>query len=320
MAGELIERMSVLAAKIEVTAGSAESLSASDGAMNISNKRISNLTEYVGLMGQGPTLDEIRGSHGAVLGQATFDVELLPGSGSLPAWASTLLPACGYVVSTSTYTPRSEPPGSNVKTVTIGMWTGPAGSSNSLYEQLHGAMGTAVWNFPTGRPGFVSFTFTGSYTKPAAGTMISPDYPLNIQPLRFVSSSLLIGSVQPAIDNLTLDLGNTVTPILDSRAASGYSQCVITARRPTISMTPLSKLPATYDPWSDFENHTHRQISWALSQSNIGVSFTAANCELTAAPNATNRDDMRAEELTFKCNRLLDAGDDSLTIIFDHTP
>jgi hypothetical protein len=319
MAGELIERMSVLAAKIEVTAGTAETLAAADGKMNVSNMRIVELTEYVDLMGQGPTLDEIRGSHGAVLGQATFDVELLPGSGALPEWASTLLPACGYVSGATTYLPRSEPPGANVKTVTIGNWTGPSGASAALYEQLHGAAGTAVFNFPTGRPAFVSFTFTGQYTKPAAATVIAPDYPLGVQPLRFVSSSLVIGSVSPAVDNVTLDLGNTVSPILDSRSATGYSHSIIVARRPTITMSPNATLPATYDPWSDFINHTHRTISWSMSQGGIGWTFSAANCELIGVPGRGERGGLRTTDLTFKANRNTDLGDDSLTIVGDVT-
>jgi hypothetical protein len=320
MAGELIERMSVLAAKIEVTAGSAETLAAADGAMNCSNMRITELTEYVDLMGQGPTIDEIRGSHGAVLGQATFDVELLPGSGALPLWATALLPACGWTVSTATYAPKSEIPGTNVKTVTIGNWTGPSGTGAALYEQLHGASGTAVFNFPTGRPGFVSFTFTGQYTKPAAAEVIAPNYPLDVQSLRFVSSSLVIGSVQPAVDSLTLDLGNTVSPILDSRTATGYSHSIIVARRPTITISPNATLPATYDPWTDFTSHTQRSISWSLAQGGVGLTFTFPACELTAAPGRSERGGLRTTDLTFKANRNTDLGDDSGSLLMDISP
>lgn len=309
----LLEKVSVLAASIEATPGTAETLDASDGAMNVSNKRINDTTEYVPLMGQG-SLSNIRGSHGPRLATATFDVELQPGSGSLPPWASVLLPACGYVVSTSTYTPRSEVPGSNVKTATIGLWT------NGIRELMYGASGNAVFNFSAGRPVSVSFSFTGSYTKTVDEAIIAPNYPLEVQPLRAVSSSLVIGSDSPQVESWTLDLGNNLYPIPDGNSASGIAYTVITNRTPTISMTPNTELVATFDPWADFEDHTLKQISWSLARGGVGVTFTAPKCELSGPPQGGERGGLRTDQLTYLLVRNADGGDDELSIAFDITP
>ncbi len=313
MAYPLNEKISTLAAKIEVTAGTAETLAGADGALNASNVTISDGTDYVPLASQGPSIDQRSGSHGPEQGSASFDIELASGSGSLPLWATAFLPSCGMLVSTSTYSFKSEPPGSNTKTVTIGKY------ENGRLRTIYGACGNAVFNFSAGRPASVSFSFTGIPADPTDTAMISPTYP-TIKPLRFVSSSLLIGSFAPQVETLTLDLGNTVTLIPDSIPGTGFKYAVVVDRNPTITLPPLSKLVADFNPWSDFKNHTLRQISWTIASGGIGLTFTAPAAELMAPPSTGGQGGLFVDQLTYKLCRNSDSGDNSLTIALDISP
>src|SRR5690348_10308499 len=98
----LLDKKSVLAAKIEGTPGTAESLAAADATMNVFNKRIIDQTEFIERMGQG-AFGRIAGSYGARIGQATFETDLVPNTTTDPAWALAFLPACGLVAATNTY-------------------------------------------------------------------------------------------------------------------------------------------------------------------------------------------------------------------------
>lgn len=308
----LLDRKSTFAAKTETTAGTAISLAAADGTINFFNASIIDNTEFVERFGQA-AYERIAGSIGGRMGQATFQTDLVPGSGGHPAWASLLLPACGWVASTDTYTPRTEPAGSNVKTLTMAKYT------NGIYEQIHGAMGTFRITFVAGRPPVIDWTFTGCYTDASDVSIITPTY-VTTNPLRFVSSALAVGSYTPKVETLTLDAGNDVALLPDSRTATGYSHANIRDRNVTISMNPETALVAS-QPWqTDFAARTPRAISWACSEGGIGVSFSAPACQLAGNAQPGERGGARIDELVFTCRRSASAGDDAISIVFDHTP
>lgn len=307
----LLDKKSVLAAKIETTPGTAESLAAANATMNVFNKRIIDQTEFIERMGQG-AFGRIVGSHGARIGQATFETDLTPSTTTHPAWALAFLPACGLVASTDTYTPRTEAPGSNVKTLTIGLYT------DGLYEQLHGCMGTFSIQFEAGRVPRIQWTFTGVYTKPSDVAILDPTYETT-NPIRFVSSALAIGSYTPKIQSMSLDIGNQVVLREDSRSTTGFSYAVVTDRRPTLTLNPELDLVATAPYATDFENRTMRAISWAMSESNLGFSWSAPAGQLAGPPQPGNRGDIRTWELVYQLNKSDPTGDDELSWVFDVT-
>lgn len=306
----LLRRKRVLAAKIETTVGTAISLGTADAAFNVFNTVFQDSTEYLRREGQS-SFASIGGSIGARMGTVTFETDLLTKVTTHPEWALAFLPACGYVATSNVYTPRTEAPGSNVKTLTIG------GFQDGVYKQLSGCMGNGVWTFESGKPGRIAWTFSGVWTDPTDVAIIAPTYPTT-QPVRFVSSALAVGSYAPKISTLTFDMGNQVVMREDSSTASGYRSAIITGRQPTITIDPESELIATLPWFTDFANRTQRAISWALSESNLGVSFSAPACQLQT-PQEGNRNDLETHEVTFECNRSAAAGDDEMSITFDVT-
>ena len=132
----LLKKKRVLAAATETTAYTAETLVAGDALFDAYDVMIQASIE-----GGQREAERVFGTRaapgGARGGTATFKVDLKwDGTATLPNWATILVPACGYVNATGTLTPRSEAPGANVKTLTLGSY------QDGMFKQLVGAAGT----------------------------------------------------------------------------------------------------------------------------------------------------------------------------------
>lgn len=306
-------KKSWLAAKIETTPGTAISLAAADATFRCYNAMIQDTTPYVKLEPQGGAGNR-KGSHGARSGECTFDLDLRPKSGAHPAWALAFLPACGVVASTNTYTPRTEFPGSNVKTLTIAKYT------DGVYEQIHGAMGNMTFRFSHGEPVMMSCRFVGCYTATTDVALIAPTLGDTLSPLRHVSSALAIGSYTPKTDAIEFDMGNDVVLLPDGRGATGYSFAVVADRNPTIRLTPESGLAAAQGWWADFEAHTERSMSFAHTQDGLGFTFTFPNVEHMDAPQGGERGGTRTDAISLSANCSTDGQDDDYSILLDIAP
>jgi hypothetical protein len=132
----ILKRRRVLAAKIEVTSGTAETLTSAEGVFNAYDVMIQLDIDMESREGQG-SFGTLAAVPGGYKGKATFKTDCgWDGSVTEPTWADTFLPACGWVkAGGNTFTPRSEGPGANVKTLTIGCYLGPDGSSNGPFAQ-----------------------------------------------------------------------------------------------------------------------------------------------------------------------------------------
>lgn len=300
----LLRRKRVLAAKIEGTPGTAESLSASDAAFNVFNATMQpNITQEE-REGQS-AFSPLPSIPGARAGTCTFAIELT-GGGSTPAWASTFLPACGLKETTGTFAPLSEGPGSNIKTITIGLY------ENGLKKTLRGAMGTAVFMFTAGQRVMIEFTFTGIYDAVADVSILAPTYP-TATPLRFVSADLSLGSYTPIIREMRLDLGNTVVLREDANDPSGYISAIVTGRKIVGTMDPESKLVATEDSYGKWLSMTERAMSINLGSTGNMVDIDAPKLQFTNLQEG-DRDGIQIDTISFQLNRSASGGDDELTI------
>jgi len=305
----LLRKRRVLAAKIETTVGAAETLSASDAVFNVYTADVQANIEMTQRMGQGVfgPLPSVAGARG---GTATFSLDLIGGE-TTPAWASTFLPACGFVLDTGVYLPVTRPPGSGgVKTITIGSY------QDGLYKVLRGCMGTAVFTFKAGVPVSVLFTFTGIWNPPTDVTIIAPDYP-NVLPPRFADSGLLIGSSwNPKIEQLTIDLGNTVVLREDPGDISGYCSAVVTDRLIVGQLNPEAALVAGRDDFGDWLSSEEQAIELSVGEEDNRVAFASPALQFQNVQDA-DRNSVQINDINFQLNRGTDGGDDELAITID---
>lgn len=309
----LLRRVSVLAASIEATSGTVETLDAADAALNVYDVQFSQNIATEERPGQG-AFSHAAQVPGLYLAQVTFKTEIAgDGAGGVPGWASTFLPACGWVNSGGTFSPKSEVPGSNVKTLTINFYI------NGRRQQLRGCAGTFNIVLPTGRLGMFEWTFTGVKVATADATILAPTYP-TVAPMRAVAETLTWGSWVPKVESISVAANNEV--IVRENAAqsdgSGLAAALITARRPTITLNPESELVATADPWGDFIARTSRAFTYEIDNGTDRFVLSAPVAQVISLGEG-DRGGNAIDEITLQCNKSAAAGNDELTIAFGAT-
>lgn len=312
----LLRKRRVLAAKVETTPGTAESLTSSEGVFNVFEPDFNPNIEFEERMGQG-VFSPLPGVLGAYGGTVTFQTEVTgrgSSGGSVPSWASVFLPACGLVDDTNgVFELFSRPPGvAGVKTLTIGAY------QDGLFKRLRGCMGNAVFNFVSGKIARVTFTFTGIWDDPSDVALITPTYP-TVSPLRFVSAGLLIGGSggwTPVLSEMSIDLGNQVILREDANDSSGYCHAVITGRRCVGTMNPEAALVATEDTYGNWTSRTERAMALQLGSGTNRVDFDAPKLQVTNVQEA-ERNGLQVDQVDYQLNRSAAAGDDELTIDFN---
>lgn len=306
----LLRRKAVFAAKVEGTIGTAESLTGTEGVFNAEEFDIQPNVTMTRREGQGgfnylPSVPE------GMTGTAKIRHAVTYNGTDVPTWASVLLPACGWVASGSVFSPRTEAPGSNVKTLTIGHY------KDGKRALISGAMGTFKFILATGKIAYIEFTFTGKYASNETDTaLISPTYPAAAA-LRFAQGALTFNSVALRTATMEVDAGNTVIMREDANAAdrSGFVSALVTNRAPIITADPESVLVATQDRDALWLTSSAQALSCQIGVTGSSVTIAAPKAQLENKQQG-NRSDLMVDNLTF----LATAGssvDTELTITFD---
>jgi hypothetical protein len=298
-----------LAAKIETTIGTPISLSGSDGAFNVYDPIIQPEIEMEDREGQGG-FNYLTSVPAGRKGTATFKTNIeWDGTSTEPAWADTFFPACGWVKATNTYTPRSEAPGSNVKTLTIGCYV------DGLFKSIAGAVGTFKIVLPTGKMAYIEWTFTGVWQAPTDVAIIAPTYPTD-SALRFAGGFAEWNNVNLCVSNATIDAGNEITMRECPTTEAGFISGIITNRIPKITCDPEAVTVATQDRWGKWLDMT----TYALELSLDGP--TTSTLDITA-PKAqiinnqeSDRGKMVTDSLEFLCTKNGATADQELSIVF----
>lgn len=306
----LLRRKSVFAAKVETTIGTAESLTGAEGVYNAEDFIIQPNIAMTRREGQGgfnylPSVPE------GMIGTCTVKMGMSYNGTDIPSWASVLLPACGWVDSAGTFSPKTEAPGTNVKTITIGQY------KDGKRTLLSGAMGTFKIMCETGKTAYIEFTFTGKYSSNETDTaLITPTYP-TVLPLRFAAGALTWNSVALCTSKVEVDAGNSVImrECVNASDRSGYISALVTNRAPIITADPESVLVATQDRDAKWLTSTPEAFSMQIGASGSAITIAAPEAQLENKQQG-NRNDMLTDDLTW----LATAGssvDSELTIAFD---
>lgn len=303
----LLSRISNIAAAIETTVGTAETLDAGDGAIRAYDLKLQPTVAVENREAQG-SFNYHAGIPGAEMGVATFKTDVYIGA-ALPAWASVLLPACGWVASTNTFTPRSESLGSNAKTVTIGKYL------NGKLKSIAGAVGKFRLVLPTGRAAYFEWEFQGAWQDETDTTIISPTIPTTAA-IRFASATCTYDSVAQKVESVTVDSGNVIQMREDPAKAGGYISGIIPTRYPKITANPEATLVATDDPYGDWTSGV--EASFAISLDGPGTSALAITAPKAQIINCqeSDRGQLATDDIEFACNKNGATADQELTLAF----
>jgi len=314
----MLDRRSVLAFKTEGTAGTAEALTQAEvPALNIFNAALTPDISADGgddaLAGGGA--GSTRTIMGAKKGKLSFETELFgTGTGGTPdpAYFTALLAACGYVETANAYAPTlltPDAPTSAAKTLTFGLY------QDGLFTTLHGCMGTAKIKLSAGRVVRVAWEFSGIYGTPTDVAVLNPGVQ-TLAPLYWRAGTCTIGGTAVKVSTMEIDLGNEIYLREDPSTPSGYYMASIVDMKPGGTLDPERVLVATTNRQSQWLAHTEQALSVALGTGagNI-VTLTAPKFQLVnVQPGARGK--MAVDNLSFRLNRGVAAGNDHLGITF----
>jgi hypothetical protein len=292
----LLKRKRVLAAKIEATPGTAETLLAADASFNVYNLMAQQEIELETREAQGG-FGMLNSVVGGYKGRITFSCDFSwDGTATEPSWADTFLPACGWVKTGQVFTPRTEAPGANVKTITIAIY------QDGMRKILAGAAGTFQILCATGKTAVCNFDFQGIWQAPTTVSILAPTYP-TAKGLRYASSTTTWAGSALCVSNLTLDSGNTVILKECGSTVSGYDHALITNRVVTVSGDPEADATDSVTRYGQHIAMTEDVLTWSLDgPTNAVAVFNAPKAQIIT-PTEADRNMIVTDEITWQCNR-----------------
>jgi hypothetical protein len=304
----LLTRQRVLAAKIETTTGTPETLANVDGVINVFDAKMDATIPPNEREGQGQgALSWLFPVPGARQGKCSFKSEMV-GSGTPgtdPLWLSVLLATCGFQKTTGVWYPQTGCP----TTATLGLYQ----SGRLLCTS--GAMGKVTFECQAGNPVMGTYEYEGVWQPPTSQALLAPAYPLVVPP-RFATATFTVGGHTYRIGKLTLTIDNTVTMREDASDISGYHAAAITNRKITIKVSPEA-LPLSTQDW--FAAHLADTNAGAIdftlgSVSGNQIEFHAPNVYLMNPPQLEDGNGIYRDALEFLCVRNSSIGDDEISI------
>jgi hypothetical protein len=309
----LLTRRRVFAAKTEAGIGTAETLAGADAVYNALEFSIQRNMAMTRREGQGgfnylASVPEMQAGTATIRHNLTYD------GTNIPAWASVLLPACGWVDTAGVFSPISRGPGGVglPKTITIGEYV------DGKLRRLSGCMGTFVITLETGKAAEIEFTFQGKFFENETdATILAPTYP-TAPALRFANGTLTWAAGALCTSSATIDAGNEVIlrECAETGNRTGIKSALVTNRAPIITADPEAVLVAT----------VNRELQWTAGTTGVLAATLAGVGDSTlviSAPAAQiedkqkgDRNGMVTDDITWLCT----AGatpDSELTITFN---
>lgn len=306
----LLKRKRVLAAAIESTPGTAESLSASDGVFNAYDIIAQAQLPVEQRESQG-SFGRLPGVPGPRAGTLNFKVDCgWDGTATIPTWASVLLPMCGWVNSSGTLTPRSEAPGTNVKTGTLATYV------DGVKKMLAGAAGNWRLVLPAGRMAYLEFAFTGVWQPVTDVSLITPTYPTAL-PLRYASATTTFDSVAQCVEQMVFESGNEIKLRECGGSAAGFDYALIVDRTPKITANPEAALVATDDRYGDWLAGTEAALSVVLDgPTDADITLSAPKAQYMNVQEG-EREKLVIDDVEWQCNKNGATADQELSIVFN---
>lgn len=292
-----LKKVRTLAAKVEGTIGTAESLTSAEGVFNAYNLMFQPAVTKTPREAPG-SFNRLSSVSEGQLATITFRTELAwDGTATEPTIFSVLMPCCGWVESSNVWKPKSEAPGSNVKTCTMGCYV------DGILKTIKGAVGTWTAVMVAGQIIFIDWSFTGVYIEPTDTAIIAPTYPTD-GPLRFASATACsFNSVALKTQNVTISANNEITPLESPLTASGYSSCIIVDRAPTIVCNPEMESVATQNRHNIFTEGAVYALAITLDgPTNSTLAISAPKAEIANIQEG-ERGKIVTDELTLNCTK-----------------
>jgi len=301
-----LRKKTVVAAKLETTLGTAESLAATD-AQFIAYDFAYTLNGEDGTRDAPGSLTKLYSLIGPRSYDMTFKVELSPDSG----WAAVFLPACSMKDTAGVFSLLSGMPVASAgspRTITIG------GFMDGRKVTASGCMGNVKFVYPSGKRPYADFSFKGKYVALSDATLIAPTLP-SAAALRAANMTFtLAGAIPGKTNQVEVDLQNEVTlgeDLGSLGADAGYCYARVVDRNPMITAALEQQLVATNDLHGKWAAHTLEAFILAIGSGST-VTINAPAAQVVGIADG-ERDGVSTDTVTWGCKQG-SAIEDELTV------
>lgn len=188
---------------------------------------------------------------------------------------------------------------------------------DGFLHKINGAVGTVKINLKAGEICTADWEFTGLYADNAADLSFpSPTHEV-IAPIICDELGFTYNSWSGVIEELVLDIGNTVSMRKSANAANnGIARYFVSQRDAKGNMNPEAEALSTINPWDIHDQTTQANIAVDIVAS-AGNDFALAvtGCVLEP-PVYGSRENILTWELAFSINPTLSAGNNEIIITF----
>lgn len=308
----MLDRISLLAAKLESTVGTDATPSGADATDNIFNAKIEPLIEMEERESQGG-FDRLPAQSQARQAKVTFKTYMeWDGSATEPSWAEKFFPACGWVKSSQTYSPKSAATGtttSDPRSLTFSHYV------NDVLRKVTGAVGNFKATLVAGKLAWIDWEFMGCWGGETDASILTPTYTANTN-YKWASGVCQWNDVELRAAQAVIDSGNTIHMREDPSTASGYIAGIITDRYPKITIDPEKVLVATQDRHGSWLSNTEYALELHLGGvSNSKLQFDAPKAQIMKITHA-DRDKLTVDSVEMACNKNGATHDACLSITF----
>jgi len=309
-----VQRMNLLAAKVESTVGTAVSTAAVDSQFHVFNTNVQTNIDFVTrqLNGSLSNLTSVHGPRSVVI---TFSIYMTGnGSAGIPAYATLFLEACGLKETTASF--KFNPSSFQDDHTSLSM----AIYKDGTVTKARGCRGNVDFVFEHGRPIRLDFTFTG--VEDGVSDVSSPTGQTwsTLVPPRVASGTFTLGSFTPVLSTFNIGTNNDVQLRPTIANDEAYISSIIVNRNFSGQADPEMELVATNNYFLQLKNHTEQALS-------ISVGTVQYNKILITAPKLqwntlqeSSRQGLNSLTASFSLNADLSVGiDTELEISFPQT-
>lgn len=325
MSTPLLTRRRVIAAKIETTEGVGEAITAADAGLLVADVKFDIDFKQNERNVVLDTLSNLSPTIGTRSVSITFKAEL-KGAGAIytplvkPA-IGIYLQACGMAETLDTTDPAAPivdylPASYGIPSLTIWVY------EDGLVKKAAGCRGTFKISGKVGECVFADFTFTGVYVSTSDLPIISPSFEASMPPVLMgtaITTNLSPNetSFAPVAESFGFDIGNSVNLRSSISAVNGFTNAMITSRKPTGTINPEATLIATNDAITTWKNAKGFYIQIAAPPTPgfefTSFAFLAQHCVLTKI-TSSDRNGIMVSDMAF--NMAMGNGDDEFKITF----
>lgn len=313
--GRILSNRQIVAAKIEVTEGTAETLAAADANLQILEpaKWEPNISMFERKL-MDVSYSNFKQIPGTRLAQISFKAENKGSgtAGTAPALGK-LFKACGFgetivAVTSATYAPVSAL--ASVPTLTVAIY------QDGVRKQIKGARGNVQYSAKDGEPGLFEFTFIGVYDAVTDQTLLTPSGVETTVPVALLTAQFAVAVFSAFVSKIDFNMGNQLTPRSDINTAAGYISTLLTGRAPKGTFDPELELVAAHDWYGRWLAGTTGVLTWRHTGTagNICV-FNVPVCQYIKVSDG-DRDGIALAPVEFLMARNAAAGNDELSIAY----